>query len=255
MTEAGGDTSQQAEAPELSLVVPAFDEAARLPGTLTALVEYLGSRPYTAELIIVDDGSRDATPELMAMAAGRFTANVTFKPLRHLAQSGKGAAVRTGCLAATGGYVVYTDADLAVPLEEVDRILDALRGGCDVAIGSRIQADGRDMRASQPPLRRIAGKGFTWIRQRLAVPDIVDTQCPLKGFRADVVRSLFAHQKLKGWAFDAELLYLARRQRLRICEMPVVWRHVEGSKLNPGPRLALRSLRDLIKMRYVHLRD
>ena len=241
--------------PELTVVIPAFNEAARLPATLAALAEHFTARPASAEVVFVDDGSRDATPELLAGAAEAMPEHVRVRVERHSVQSGKGAAVRTGCLAAGGRLVVYVDADLAVPLAEIDRIVDALRGSCAVAIGTRVQPDGSDMRAGQPLVRRVSGKAFTWTRRVLAVPDIIDTQCPLKGFRAEVVPALFGRQRLTGWTFDAELLFLARRQRLPICQLPVVWRHMEGSKLRPGAKLALRSLRDLVVMRWVHLRD
>lgn len=238
---------------ELSLVVPAFNEAARLPPALAQLAAHFRAHPLPTELILVDDGSSDATPEILAEAATAFPATVRVRRFRHRRNRGKGGAVRTGCLAATGRYVMFIDADLAVPLDEIDRILAALRGGCDVAIGSRVQPDGSDMRASQPLGRRLGGRAFTWLRQRLAVPEIVDTQCPMKAFRAEAVPRVFAKQRLNGWAFDAEVLYLARRAGLRICEIPVQWRHMEGSKLQPGVRLALRSLRDLVRLRLVHL--
>jgi hypothetical protein len=154
---------------------------------------------------------------------------------------------------ARGRYVIFTDADLAVPLVEADRLLAALRAGCDVAIGTRVQPDGRDMRASQPPLRRLGGKGFTWIRRRIAVPDIIDTQCPMKGFTHEAAQRIFREQRLRGWAFDAELLFLARRSKLRICQMPVVWQHVEGSKLRPSVKLAVLAFWDLVRLRLVHL--
>lgn len=239
--------------PEVSLVVPAFNEAARLPSALAQLEQHFRAHPIRTELILVDDGSRDATPQILAGAVSAFPANVHVRRFRHLRNRGKGGAVRTGCLAATGRFILFIDADLAVPLDEMDKLLAALRDGSDVAIGSRIQPDGSDMRASQPLRRRLGGKAFTWLRQRLAVPEIVDTQCPMKGFRAEAAPRIFARQKLNGWAFDAEILFLARRAGLTIREIPVQWRHMEGSKLQPGVRLALRSLRDLIKLRLVHL--
>jgi dolichyl-phosphate beta-glucosyltransferase len=238
---------------ELSLVMPVFNEAARLPRTLDAVEAFFRERTLAAELVLVDDGSSDATSGIIAEAIPRLALLVAVRPLRHALNQGKGGAVRTGCLAARGQFVVFTDADLAVPLEEVDRLLDALRAGCDVAIGTRVQPDGRDMRASQPALRRTGGKAFTWVRQRVAVPDIIDTQCPMKGFRAGAARRIFAQQKLRGWPFDAELLFLARRARLRICQMPVVWRHVEGSKLRPNVKLAVVALWDLLRLRLIHL--
>lgn len=242
-------------APELSLVVPAHNEAARLPGTVDAIIAFFAERLAPAELVLVDDGSTDTTAEIITATAARLPAHVVLRAPRHRVNRGKGAAVRTGCLAATGDFVLYADADLAVPLEEADRLLNALRAGCDVAIGSRVQADGSDMRASQPLMRRMSGRGFTLLRRWLAVGDIVDTQCPMKGFRREAAQRLFRRQKLPGWAFDAEILFLARQANMRICEMPVRWRHVPGSKLRPGPTLALRSLSDLVRLRLVHLRD
>lgn len=247
-------TPRQAR-PELSLVIPAYDEAARLPQTLDAIAAFFAARPLTAELIIVDDGSHDGTRAILATAADRLPPALRVTVLEHEVNRGKGAAVRTGCLAAQGRYVLYTDADLAVPLEEMDKLLEALRSGCDVAIGTRMHPDGRDMRVGQPPLRRLGGKAFTWVRQLIAVPDIVDSQCPMKGFGGAAAQQLFAAQKLDGWAFDAELLFLAQRAGMPICQVPVVWRHVGGSKLRPGFRLAARSLWDLTRLRLLHLGD
>ncbi len=240
-------------APLLSLVIPAYNEAARLPATLAAVRAFCTAHPGPLEVVFVDDGSRDGTPRLLAAAEAEMPPGAVLRVLRHRVNQGKGAAVRTGCLAARGRYVVYADADLAVPLDEVDRIVAALKDGCDVAIGTRVHPGGRDMRASQPFVRRMAGRLFTAVRRRLAVPDIVDTQCPMKGFRAEAACVLFSRQRLTGWTFDAELLFLARRAGMRICQIPVQWHHVEGSKLRPGPRLALRILGDLLWMRVVHL--
>ena len=240
--------------PDVSLVIPAFNESRRIPATLAAVGAYLGGQPYRAELIVVDDGSRDGTSEVVRRATRRFPARVTVRVVQHARQLGKGAAVRSGCLAARGRYVAYTDADLAVPVEETGRVLDALLEDCDVAIGTRIQPDGSDMRESQPRLRRLAGSGFTSVRRRLAAGAIVDTQCPLKAFRAEVVPHLFRAQRLRGWSFDAEVLYLAEQRGLRICQVPVVWRHVTGSNLRPGARLAAEVAWDLIRLRVLHLR-
>ncbi len=240
-------------APLLSLVIPAYDEAARLPATLAAVRAFCAAHPGPMEVVFVDDGSHDATPHLLEAARAEMPPGAALRVLRHPVNQGKGAAVRTGCLAARGRYVVYADADLAVPLDEVDRIVAALKDGCDVAIGTRVHPGGLDMRASQPFVRRLAGWLFTVVRRWLAVPDIVDTQCPMKGFRAEAAHILFSRQRLSGWTFDAELLFLARRAGMRICQIPVHWRHVEGSKLRPGPRLALRILGDLLWMRLAHL--
>lgn len=240
--------------PELSLVLPAANEERRLPASLLELREYLAAQSYRAEVIVVDDGSTDATVAVVREAARHFPASIAIGVISHPRNLGKGAAVRSGCLAVRGRYVLYMDADLAVPLAEIGRILAALRGGCPVAIGVRIQADGRDMRASQPFARRLAGAAFTALRRVIVVSAIVDTQCPLKGFEATVARALFRAQRLRGWSFDAEILFLAHRQRLRICQIPVAWRHQEGSRLRPSAGLALRVGWDLARLRWLHRR-
>lgn len=239
--------------PELSLVLPAANEARRLPASLTEVRDYLAAQPYRAEVIVVDDGSTDATAAVVREAARHFPASIAIGVIRHRRNLGKGAAVRSGCLSARGRYVLYMDADLAVPISELGRILPALRSGCPVAIGTRIQPDGRDMRASQPFARRLAGASFTALRRLIVARDIVDTQCPIKGFEASAARSLFQAQRLRGWSFDAEILFLARRRGLRICQIPVEWRHKEGSRLRPSAGLALRVGWDLARLRLLHL--
>jgi dolichyl-phosphate beta-glucosyltransferase len=240
--------------PDVSVVIPAYNESRRIPTALAAVRAYLADQRYRSELVVVDDGSRDGTSEVVLRAARHFPPGVTVRVVRHGRNLGKGAAVRTGCLAARGRFIVYMDADLAVPVEETGRVLQALLDGCDVAVGTRIQPDGRDMRASQPRLRRVAGSGFTTARRLIAARGIIDTQCPLKAFRAEVVPGLFRRQRLRGWSFDAEILYLAERQRLDVCQVPVVWRHVEGSSLRPSARLAANVAWDLARLRTLHLR-
>jgi dolichyl-phosphate beta-glucosyltransferase len=146
--------------------------------------------------------------------------------------------VRSGCLAARGRFVAFTDADLAVPIEELGKVYEAVRDGCDVAIGTRIFPDGSDMRASQPRMRRMAGTGFTSVRRRVAASDIVDSQCPLKAFRSEVVPSLF-RLAAAGWSFDAEILYLAERRGLHLSGAGgLAARH--GQQPAPRPRLRRR---------------
>lgn len=235
--------------PDVSLVVPAANEARRIPASIAQIRAYLAVQPYTAELIIVDDGSSDGTVAAVRRATRDFPPTIAVRVIRHARNLGKGAAVRSGCLAARGRFVVYMDADLAVPVDDMGKALAALESGCDLAIGSRIQPDGRDMRASQPFLRRLSGGAFTAVRRLIVAGDIVDTQCPLKAFRAEVVRPLFRAQRLRGWTFDAEILFLAERRGLHICQVPVTWRHQQGSRLHPTPRLAVRVLWDLIRIR------
>lgn len=244
--------------PYVSVVLPAYNEADRLPASLDHVIAYLRGQPYPSEVIVTDDGSRDATPDIVrarAASAGDASSAVTIRLLQHARNQGKGAAIRTGMLAAQGDFVFFMDADLATPPEELEPLLAALRDGADVASGSRIQPGGRDMRASQPFQRRLVGKAFTFMRKALRVlPDIDDTQCPMKGFTRDAAQQVFRRQRLRGWIFDAEVLYIARALGYRIVEVPVRWRHVEGSRLRVRPQQVWEVLRDLVRLRFTRPR-
>jgi len=237
--------------PHLSLVVPAYNEERRLPGSLEQLIAFASGQSFATEIIVSDDGSTDATPGIVeARAANGLPEQVVVRLVQRQPNAGKGAAIRQGMLAAAGDYVFFLDADLASPPEDATRLLARLEAGADVAIGNRVQPDGSDMRASQPFRRRAVGRLFTMVRKAFGIlPDIDDTQCPLKGFRADVARAVFANQTLTGWTFDAEVLCIARGLGYRIEQVPVRWRHVEGSRLRMGPRQAWEVLRDLWRLR------
>lgn len=239
----------------LSLVIPAYNEERRLLPSLQRVDGYLSAQPYASELVVVDDGSTDRTAELVRGFAPSAPDRVRVRLLAHERNRGKGAAVRTGCLAAQGVYVVFTDMDLAVPVEEVGRLLERLEAGADVAVGTRLHPGGRDMRSSQPPLRRLAGRLFVLVRRLVAVPELHDTQCPLKGFRHQAAQRLFAAQRLSGWAFDVEILFLAKRWDLRVEEVPVQWDHVAGSRVSLRPRVAAQVLWDLLRLRLLHRRE
>jgi dolichyl-phosphate beta-glucosyltransferase len=241
--------------PYLSLVLPAYNEEQRLGASLRKLADFLSGRGYACEVIVVDDGSTDATSEAAERWAASMPEGVQLRLLSHHHNLGKGAAVKTGCLAADGEYVIFTDVDLASPLEDCERVVAAIADeGYDVAIGTRIQPGGYDMRSSQPRMRRWLGRLFTFFRKRLLLPDIEDTQCPLKGFRREAARRIFAAQRLSGWAFDAEIIYLARRYGMRVAQIPVRWEHVGGSTLRVSPRTALSVFWDLLRLRYLHRR-
>jgi dolichyl-phosphate beta-glucosyltransferase len=236
----------------VTFVVPAYDEERRLGGSLQRLIEFCHAQPYESELIIVDDGSSDRTAAIASAAAERLPARVSLQLLQHHRNRGKGAAVRTGVLAATGDDILYLDADLATPPEEIPKLLAALNDGYDLAIGVRIQPGGYDMRDSEPAGRRIGGRIFTGVRKRLLLADIHDTQCGFKAFRKEAAQRLFPLQQLDGWAFDAELLFMAERLGLSIRQIPVEWRHVEGSRFQITISSALHELRDLARIRWVH---
>jgi dolichyl-phosphate beta-glucosyltransferase len=234
-------------------VVPAYNEERRLGESLRRLIEYAAAQPYASEIIVVDDGSTDATPRIAREAAASpAPPRVTLRFLQHDRNRGKGAAVRTGMLTAAGDAALIVDADLAMPPEEIAKLLDVRAAGGDVAAGSRIQPSGYDLRASQPAWRRLGGKLFTFVRKRILLPDFADTQCGFKAFRREAARALFSRQQLDGWAFDAELLYLAQRLGFSVRQVPVEWRNVEGSTFRLGVGSALRELRDLLRIRWLH---
>ena len=243
-----------AGAPFVSMVMPAYNEEARLPSGLERVIAFLATQPFVGEIVIADDGSRDRTPTIVrARAAAVLPPRVELRLVQHERNCGKGAAIRTGVLAARGRYVFFMDADLATPPEDARGLLAALEAGADAAIGSRIQPDGSDMRASQPAKRRIVGRMFTLMRKAMRVlPDIDDTQCPMKGFRHDVAQAVFRQQQLSGWIFDAEVLYIARALGYRVVSVPVTWHHVEGSRLRVRPQEAFQVARDLLRLRFLH---
>ncbi len=246
------DPTPAPAAKSVSFVVPAYNEERRLGDSLARLIEFVARQPYDAEIIVVDDGSSDGTPQIAREAARALPAGVSLQLLQHERNRGKGAAVRTGATASTGDFVVSVDADLAMPPEEIPKLLAALAAGADVAAGSRVQPGGADMRASQPAWRRLGGRLFAVARRRLLLSDIEDTQCGFKAFRRDAAQAIFARQQLEGWAFDAEILYLARKLGYTIRQVPVEWRHVGDSRFRLGVRSALREVRDLLRIRWLH---
>ncbi|HYM16306.1 MAG TPA: dolichyl-phosphate beta-glucosyltransferase [Dehalococcoidia bacterium] len=237
--------------PYLSIVLPAYNEEARLPASLDRVIAFLAQQPFGSEIVIADDGSRDGTAAIVRGRTGAgLPPGVAVRLVQHATNQGKGAAIRTGILAAEGRYVFFLDADLATPPEDALKLLTELEEGAPVAIGSRLQPDGSDMRASQPAQRRMVGRLFTLMRKAMRVlPDIEDTQCPMKGFEREVARAVFQRQRLRGWIFDAEVLHIARQLGYRIVSVPVSWRHVDGSRLRVRPQQAYEVARDLVRLR------
>jgi glycosyltransferase involved in cell wall biosynthesis len=196
--------SREGDQPDVSIVLPAYNEEARLPASLDHVIDFLGRQSFDSEIVIADDGSRDRTPRIVfAREDAGLPERVTLRLVQHERNRGKGAAIRTGVLAARGRYVFFMDADLATPPEDALKLLERLEAGAAVAAGTRIQPDGADRRASQPAKRRLVGRMFTMMRKAMRVlPDIDDTQCPMKGFRHDVAQAVFQQQQLSGWIFE-----------------------------------------------------
>jgi dolichyl-phosphate beta-glucosyltransferase len=164
---------------------------------------------------------------------------------------GKGAAVRAGMLAATDDLVIFADADMATPPSELPKLVRALETA-DVALGSRIQPDGSDMRATQPAYRRALGALFHFLAKVWVVGDVEDTQCGFKGFTSEAAKDIFGLQKVTSIVFDVELVHLARRRGYRIVVVPIRWEDVRGSRMRPGPLLALKVAWDLFRIPLLH---
>ena len=246
------------ESPVLSVVVPAYNEKLRLPDTLAQIFAYLDRQPYPTEVVVADDGSSDGTPALVERLAERHR-NLRLLRLDH---RGKGFAVRAGALAARGDHVLLCDADLAVPIEEWERLRGFLADGYDVAIGSREGLGAR--REGEPWYRHAMGRIFNLIVRVVAVGGIQDTQCGFKALRREVAFDLFHRVRIYGadappvqgaavTAYDVELLYLARRRGYRVAEVPVPWRYGTETKVSPL-RDSWRNLMDVLRVRWYALR-
>jgi dolichyl-phosphate beta-glucosyltransferase len=228
----------------LSVVVPAYDEALRLPRTLTAMRGYLDEAGEEYEVIVVDDGSTDHTVEVVQKAALDWPQ----LKLERLAQnSGKGAATRAGMLAASGDLRLLSDADLATPMEELAHLRAAIAGRRQVAIGSRAMPD-TEILVHQPWRREAMGRVYNTLLRLLVLPGLRDTQCGFKLFTGEAAVACFEPLRTMRFGFDAEVLVRARRQGYEIVEVPVRWRHVEASRVS-ALRDGLRTLWDLMLLR------
>ena len=252
----------------LTIILPAYNEADRIEPALDELFGYLGRRgeraregahgsadlPPRIEVLVVDDGSTDATAAMVtARPEAAPSADVAGAHLRVMTvpHGGKGAAVRAGMLAADSDLIVFADADMATPPDELPLLVAALVDH-DVALGSRIQPDGSDMRASQPGYRRLLGKIFHLLASIWVVGPVKDTQCGFKGFSRAAAHDLFARQRITSIVFDVEIIFLARRRGYRIAIVPIRWADRLGSRMRARPRLAIRVAWDLFRIPLVH---
>jgi glycosyltransferase involved in cell wall biosynthesis len=215
------------EAPELSIIIPSYNEELRLPVTLDKIAHYIQSSGRNTEVIVVDDGSKDRTAKVAESYRGKIA---NLRVLRNGVNRGKGFSVRHGSLEAQGETILFTDADLSAPIEEADKLLKAL-GDYDVAIGSRA-VDRSLIDVHESLFREFAGMLFnTLVRVILRLP-FVDTQCGFKAFRREPSQVIFEQQTIEGFGFDPELLYLARHHGLSTAEVPVRWSHSPATKVN-----------------------
>lgn len=231
----------------VSIVIPAFNEERRLGATLVTVTEYLREQPWDWEVRVVDDGSADRTVAVAEAASSEeWRIVVQREPHR-----GKGGAVKAGLLAAKGEYRFICDADLSMPIGEIERFLPPRATDFDVAIGSREGLRAR--RVGEPPYRHVAGRLFNLGVQALVLPGIEDSQCGFKMFTASAVRSIFPKVGVDGWAFDVEVLAIARAQGLRIVELPIEWHYRAESRLSML-RDGWQMLQELIRIRLRSIR-
>jgi len=234
----------EASETSVSIVVPAFNEAGRIADSVRKIDAFIRRSPVPLDLIIVDDGSTDKTAEIISGLNAK-----SLRLIRNDENHGKGYTVRQGVLAATGKYVLFTDADLSAPIEELNKLLDiAVRESADIVIGSRA-LDRRYIEIHQSRLREVGGIVFNLMVRVLLGLRLHDTQCGFKLFHRERSRGVFLKLTTLGFGFDPELLFLAKRQGLKIREAPVRWSHAEGSKvkfLRDGVRMFL----DLVRIRW-----
>jgi dolichyl-phosphate beta-glucosyltransferase len=225
-----------AGAPQYSIVIPAYNEDARIESTLKKIRDFIALKNWDAEVIVVNDGSSDETVSIVEKYA---KGDPRLKLVDNHANRGKGFSVKNGMLHAAGEILLFSDADLSSPIEEGLKLFEAISQGADVAIGSRwVQAKLQIQR--QPLHRQIFGRIFNrLLRTMLALP-FKDTQCGFKAFTRRAAQAIFPLQQIEGWGFDPEVLFLARRLGFKIVEVPVAWAHREGTRISPlsdGPKM------------------
>ena len=243
---------------DLSIVIPAYNEERRLPKTLDSIFAYLHERPCRAEVLVVDDGSSDQTREIVNSLQSRYPA---LRLVPNEGNRGKGFSVRHGMLEARGEVALFTDADLSTPIEEADKLLAALRNeGYDAAIGSRAVDRGL-IEVHQSAIREQAGIFFNRMVRWILAIDFSDTQCGFKAFRTERARFIFEQQRAERFGFDPEVLFLAKRNGLRVAEIPVRWSHDSATKVNvagDGLQMFFELLRirwDALRGRYARSRE
>lgn len=233
----------------LSVIIPAYNEEKRLPKTLEKIHEYLREKEFDYEIIVVDDGSRDATVQV---AEKYRSVEPKLRLVKNPKNMGKGYAVRNGMLNGRGKYLLFTDSDLSTPITEFDSFLPELEKGYDVVIGSRALAES-DIKIRQPLYRVLMGKVFNLIVRTMFWTSIRDTQCGFKCFSSRAAQAVFPKQEVWGFGFDVEVLFIARKLGFKILEFPVEWSDSPDTRVSPI-RDSLRMFLELLKIRWKLLR-
>jgi dolichyl-phosphate beta-glucosyltransferase len=231
--------------PQYSIVIPAYNEAARIPATLEAVTACVRSRGWSAEVIVVDDGSRDATAEVVRAFAARAP---EVRLLQNSGNRGKGFSVRNGLLRALGEVVMFTDADLSAPIEEAEGLFAAIARGADIAIGSRWLERSRQT-IRQPLYRRLFGRCFNGVTRAIMGLPFADTQCGFKAFTRAAAQTVSQLQTIDRWGFDPEILFIALKRGYRIEEVPVSWAHDERTRIS-YLKDGMRMLQDIAIVRW-----
>ena len=232
----------------ISIVIPAYNESARLGPTLDRILDFVHRQAWHAEIIVVDDGSRDETAELVRTYARR---NAIVQLLANPGNRGKGYSVRNGILHAKGEFILFTDADLSSPIEEAPKLFQALKDGADIAIGSRwVRSELQTQR--QSVTRQILGRLFNGFLRFFLRLKFNDTQCGFKALRQHSAKAIFPLQKIEGWGFDPEILFLAQKMGFTIAEVPVLWAHDDRTRIHPFADGA-KMITDMIRIRWYDL--
>ncbi len=226
----------------LSIIIPAYNEEDRLPNSVPQIIDFVRQQDYSAEIIVVDDGSIDQTANVVR----GFQKAATFISLLQVEHGGKGHAVKAGMLQARGEYLFLCDSDLSMPIEEVTKFLPPALDGFDIAIASREITGAR--RYDEPAYRHLMGRIFNLIVRVLAVHSIQDTQAGFKCFRRETAHQLFPLQTIDGWGFDVEILFIAQRRGMQIVEVPINWYYEERSQIRPIQD-TYNMLREVLKVR------
>ncbi len=232
----------------ISIIIPAYNEEYRIGRTLEKIRNFLKKKDYTYEVLVVDDGSTDKTAQTALDSA--LCKEGHLRLIKNEANRGKGYSVKKGIISSLGEYILFSDADLSTPIEQLDKLFGFINNGYDIVIGSRALPDS-DVRVHQPWYRERMGKTFNFLVKSMLMKGINDTQCGFKLFKSSLAKEIASNMKLNGFSFDVEMLYLAVKNKYKIKEVPVIWMNSPKSKVSPVFD-STRMFFDLIRIRLMH---